>query len=331
MQARTFAETERHQQVYYIAILTDLVNLTANAVIDGKKATEHSTRLPSSAVGSLMIHLMWHGRLPERSSHWLSKCSSKLPAQHINTCTLDVCLVLGRLMHVLVSFVDQLPSLELIGLKAERPLTYWMWLAVARPWQEQIDLRDYWVVKVVKAGIGPEERQTFWPAVFTSKMIRASYINKGAASKVYDVQSGKYHYEVIFGTYEMHGTKSGRHTGCSVEEDMEQSGDAVADTDVYLGGMKSRKALQKQELAEKLCEEIRGRKYKATLILAPAQGLGVWKEEKENSFPGLTLRQFYISASKGTFSDRITILGTSIIDLLKYLVELPDQRRPPLS
>ena len=70
---------------------------------------------------------------------------------------------------------------------------------------------------MVKAGIGPKERQTFWPAVFTSKMIRASYINKGAASKVYDVQSGKYHSEVIFGTYEMHGSE-GRLAGyiCNV-------------------------------------------------------------------------------------------------------------------
>ncbi|KAM0802331.1 hypothetical protein BDR22DRAFT_887570 [Usnea florida] len=82
---------------------------------------------------------------------------------------------------------------------------------------KQIDLSDYWVVKVVKAGIGPTERQTFWPAVFTKKMIRASYINKGTASKVYDVQSRKYHYEVIFGTYEMHGSE-GRLAGyvCNV-------------------------------------------------------------------------------------------------------------------
>ena len=39
---------------------------------------------------------------------------------------------------------------------------------------KQIDLSDYWVVKVVKAGIGPKERQTFWPAVFTSKIIKVA-------------------------------------------------------------------------------------------------------------------------------------------------------------
>ena len=90
-------------------------------------------------------------------------------------------------------------------------------------------------------------------------------------------------------------------------------------------GGKSRQALRKQQDAEKLCAKIRPRKYKATLILAPAQGLGVWKEERKLSFPGLTLRQFYGSATKGSFGDRIDILGTSVLDLLTYLEELPDE------
>ena len=43
-------------------------------------------------------------------------------------------------------------------------------------------------------------------------MLKASYINKGAASKTHDVQSGKCFYEVICGTFEMHGTE-GRAAG----------------------------------------------------------------------------------------------------------------------
>ena len=35
-------------------------------------------------------------------------------------------------------------------------------------------------------------------------MLKASYINKGTASKTHDVQSGKYYYEVICGTFERH-------------------------------------------------------------------------------------------------------------------------------
>ena len=43
---------------------------------------------------------------------------------------------------------------------------------------DQVDLSDYWVVKVVEAGIGAKDRQARWPAVFTSKMLKSSYINK---------------------------------------------------------------------------------------------------------------------------------------------------------
>ena len=62
---------------------------------------------------------------------------------------------------------------------------------------EQVDLSDYWVVKFIKAGIGAIERQAKWPAVFTFKQLKSSNVNKGAPSKVYDLQTKKYRYEVI--------------------------------------------------------------------------------------------------------------------------------------
>ena len=68
----------------------------------------------------------------------------------------------------------------------------------------QVDLSDYWVGKVVKAGIGANERHEKWPAVFTKKHLKSTYVNKGAASKAYNLQTKKYHYEVVFGTYELH-------------------------------------------------------------------------------------------------------------------------------
>ena len=72
---------------------------------------------------------------------------------------------------------------------------------------DQIDLSDYWVVRVVKAGIRAKERQARWPAVFKSKVLKSAYQNKGAASKFQEVQTGKYYYETIFGTFEMYGTE----------------------------------------------------------------------------------------------------------------------------
>ena len=63
------------------------------------------------------------------------------------------------------------------------------------------------VVRVVKAGIAKKEQQSRWPAVFNSKKLKSSYQNKGAASKFQVVHTGKYYYETIFGTYEMHGAE----------------------------------------------------------------------------------------------------------------------------
>ena len=107
-----------------------------NAVIAGKKDKEDSAILPAASAKpwAVRVHPQWLATVPYEP-HWFVTSPPTVPSQGVNTCALDVCLVLGRLMHVGVSVADQLPSEELIGLQAERPLTYWMWLTVARPWQ----------------------------------------------------------------------------------------------------------------------------------------------------------------------------------------------------
>ena len=73
-----------------------------------------------------------------------------------------------------------------------------------------VDLSDVWVVHVLKANVRPVDRTKRWPAVFSSKYLANQYQNKGPASKRNDQQG--WAYDVVFGTYEMHGTE-GREAG----------------------------------------------------------------------------------------------------------------------
>ena len=64
---------------------------------------------------------------------------------------------------------------------------------------------DAWTVRVVKADIRASDGLKQWPAVINSKYLNSAYQNKGAASKQYETTNGKYFYDVVFGTFEMHG------------------------------------------------------------------------------------------------------------------------------
>ena len=90
------------------------------------------------------------------------------------------------------------------------------------------------------------------------------------------------------------------------------------------GQSKSAQFLRKVDTAQRLAEKISQRKFRPTLILGPSQGFGVWKGEMKSYFPSLKLRQFYSARSRSSLIDRDKILGTSIIDLLRYIADLPD-------
>lgn len=75
-----------------------------------------------------------------------------------------------------------------------------------------LDLSDRWVVLVLKANVRTKERHERWPTVFSSKYLASLYQNKGTASKSLDASNGRYFYDVIFGTEEMHGAE-GRAAG----------------------------------------------------------------------------------------------------------------------
>ena len=105
------------------------------------------------------------------------------------------------------------------------------------------------------------------------------------------------------------------------DEDINKSINVVTDVQMHFKDAALRQTLKKTKLAEKLCQKIRERKYKATLILTPAQKLSVWKKKRKNFFSSLTLRQFYSSANKSTFINKIFILNIFIIDLFKYLIK----------
>lgn len=66
-----------------------------------------------------------------------------------------------------------------------------------------MDLSDFWIVEVVRAGLKSKDRSLKWPAVFTQKWLSSKYINKGKAAK-YEGEKGWY-CSVIFDKFEMHG------------------------------------------------------------------------------------------------------------------------------
>ena len=54
-----------------------------------------------------------------------------------------------------------------------------------------------------ESGISGDERTRRWPAVFSTKGIRASYVHKGQASKGFDATSKTFKYTIVFGQENM--------------------------------------------------------------------------------------------------------------------------------
>ena len=53
-----------------------------------------------------------------------------------------------------------------------------------------------------------EERCKNWPAVFTKRgLLRDSYVHKGQAAKMWDVQTKLFKYALVDGYHHMHGTE----------------------------------------------------------------------------------------------------------------------------
>ena len=101
---------------------------------------------------------------------------------------------------------------------------------------------------------------------------------------------------------------------------------------VTLGGEHSRSApsltqqhVEKIAQTQRLVEQLWGRHYKPTLILAPSQATNVWKNEIRRYFPEIQARYFFHSANRLVGSrDRLLTLGRSMTDLLRYLTTVPD-------
>jgi hypothetical protein len=74
-----------------------------------------------------------------------------------------------------------------------------------------------------------------------------------------------------------------------------------------------------------ICDGLRARQCKATLILAPSQATHVWKTEIRTYFPDLNPKPFSGHHKRVASSlERSRTLGSNILDLLKWLVSLPD-------
>ncbi len=68
-----------------------------------------------------------------------------------------------------------------------------------------IDLSDAWVAKIVQSTLEPKERNSRYPLVFTKESITSGYRNKGMASKAMDLSSKRWHYNVVFGNFQLGG------------------------------------------------------------------------------------------------------------------------------
>ncbi|KAL8691589.1 MAG: hypothetical protein Q9218_003212 [Villophora microphyllina] len=91
--------------------------------------TEHIKLLPNWTLSDLNVHPTCAGSV----SSILSTVDT-MPSQGANTCALDACLVLGRLMRVGLSSCDQMAPMETRQLAESHPLTYWMRATIARSW-----------------------------------------------------------------------------------------------------------------------------------------------------------------------------------------------------
>ena len=70
-----------------------------------------------------------------------------------------------------------------------------------------MDLSDAWVVAIVRSGISGDDRHRRWPIVFTQRILRATYVHKGQASKAPEKGSKHLKYVVIFGQNVMYGSE----------------------------------------------------------------------------------------------------------------------------
>lgn len=72
----------------------------------------------------------------------------------------------------------------------------------------EMDLLDRWVVAIVESQISGEDRARRWPAAFSTKGLRATYVHKGQASKSFDNASKLLKYTVIFSQVNMFGQEA---------------------------------------------------------------------------------------------------------------------------
>lgn len=76
---------------------------------------------------------------------------------------------------------------------------------------DDVDLSDAWVAAIVNPKLSREERGTYWPTVFTNRgALRAHYVHKGQAAKLYDAQVKGLKYALLFGEHNMIGTEGMR-------------------------------------------------------------------------------------------------------------------------
>ena len=69
------------------------------------------------------------------------------------------------------------------------------------------NLSDAWVVVVLKS-TGREERAKNWDAVFTQRgVLRDTYVHKGQAAKLWDLEGKIFRYALVNGYHHMHGTE----------------------------------------------------------------------------------------------------------------------------
>lgn len=73
---------------------------------------------------------------------------------------------------------------------------------------DNLDLSDAWVVAVVDSKLSREERGTAWPTVFTNRgALRAQYMHKGQAAKLFDLETKGIKYALLFGKHNMIGAE----------------------------------------------------------------------------------------------------------------------------
>lgn len=121
----------------------------------------------------------------------------------------------------------------------------------------EIDLSNAWVV--VESDLKAPERFKRWPAMFSSKYLPSNYKNKRQASKTLVTESSEWHFDVIFGQFQMFGEEG---TGKELLQVLERVKTAKAtitvgdnclvQTKTYVRGAKSAGEKSVEKYAEKL-------------------------------------------------------------------------------